>query len=98
MPQPPSGAASRLHVEVRGDDGLYAGSETVLVSDMSGQPVVSITCGGPYANFRLTPGRYRIRAFIGARQTNEVALDVPAGGARAVLQFAPEPSRDDEVL
>ena len=91
-------ANAALRVEVHDPEGLSSGASTVTVTDMQGKPVVTISCAGPWANFRLAPGHYQVSARIGDRTTQSVALDVPRTGARAVVTFAPEPWRDDEVL
>jgi len=78
-----------LQVEVQDEFGPYRAGETVMVSDASGAPLASLTCEGPWANFRLAPGTYRVFAFIGNTQSNELAVNVPASGSRVMLKLQP---------
>ncbi|HYM02025.1 MAG TPA: hypothetical protein VET85_03700 [Stellaceae bacterium] len=83
----PSG--SGLQVEVQDEFGPYRAGETVMVSDANGLPLASITCEGPWANFRLAPGTYRVFAFIGDTQSNELAVNVLPSGSQVTLKLQP---------
>ena len=92
----PEGAPSGpgLQVEVQDEFGPYRAGETVMLSDANGLPLASLTCEGPWANFRLAPGTYRVFAFIGDTQSNELAVNVPPSGSQVTLKLQP---RADQV-
>lgn len=85
-------AGAGLHVEVQDEYGPYRSGETVIVSDTKGLPLVTLQCDGPWANFRLEPGRYRVFAFIGEQVSPEMAVDVPASGTTITLKLEPPPT------
>jgi hypothetical protein len=89
----PTAAASdlALHVEVQDQFGPYRAGETVMVSAIDGLPLVTLNCEGPWANFRLAPGTYRVMAFIGDQHSNEVTVNVPPGGTQVALKLEPPP-------
>jgi hypothetical protein len=91
---------STLHVQVHDQFGLYRAGETVMVSDAAGMPLVTINCSGPYANFQLEPGHYRVVGFIGAERSDEIAVNVPPKGATVmlVLHESPGANPGDEVF
>jgi hypothetical protein len=78
-----------LQVQVEDEFGPYRAGETVMVSDANGLPLASLTCEGPWPNFRLRPGVYRVMAFIGDTQSNELAVNVPPTGSRITLKLQP---------
>jgi hypothetical protein len=80
-----------LHVEVQDQFGPYRAGETVMVSAMDGLPLVTLNCEGPWANFRLAPGTYRVMAFIGDQHSDEVTVNVPPGGTQVALKLEPPP-------
>ncbi len=80
-----------LHVEVQDEFGPYRAGETVMVSAMDGLPLVTLHCEGPWANFRLAPGTYRVMAFIGDQISNEVTVNVPPSGTQLALKLEPPP-------
>jgi hypothetical protein len=86
------GAGSSLRVEVRDQFGPYRSDQVVTVSAMNGLPLVTLACSGPVDVFRLTPGSYRVLAFVGDMRSPEVALNVPPSGSRVVLTLQPAPN------
>jgi len=91
-----AGTGSGLHVEVQDEYGPYGAGETVMVFDTSGRPVVTLNCEGPWANFQLAPGTYRVMAFIGDQLSPEVAVDVPPSGVSVTLKLQPPPMPPSE--
>ena len=89
-------AGSALHVEVQDEYGLYRAGETVMVSDPKGLPLVTLHCEGPWANFRLAPGNYRVFAFIGDQVSPEMAVDVTPAGTSVTLKLEPPPVQPAE--
>lgn len=89
----PSADAPRLslHVEVRLSGQLGPG-QNVQVSSMNGFPVAAINCGGPWVNFMLEPGRYKVMAFLGPLRSSEVEVDVTRSGASVTLPLDPAPN------
>jgi len=85
------GTGPGLHVEVQDEYGPYSAGETVIVSDTSGRAIVTLNCDGPWVNFQLAPGSYRVMAFIGNQLSSEVAVDVPISGASVMLKLQPPP-------
>jgi hypothetical protein len=80
-----------LEVQVRDRYGPYRGEQVVMVSEMSGQPVVTLACNGPADQFRLRPGAYRVVAFVaGAVRSPEVVVNVPASGTSVSLTMDDE--------
>jgi hypothetical protein len=83
-----------LEVQVRDRYGPYRGEQVVMVSEMSGQPVVTLACNGPADQFRLRPGAYRVVAFVpGAVRSPEVVVNVPASGTSVSLTMNDEPNQ-----
>lgn len=83
-----------LEVQVRDRYGPYRGEQVVMVSEMSGQPVVTLACNGPADQFRLRPGAYRVVAFVaGAVRSPEVVVNVPASGSSIALTMEDEPNQ-----
>ena len=90
----PGDIGAPLEVQVRDRYGPYRGEQVVMVSEMSGQPVVTLACNGPADQFRLRPGAYRVVAFVaGAVRSPEVVVNVPASGARVALTMDNEPNQ-----
>jgi len=87
---------SALHVEVQDEYGLYRSGETVMVSDTKGLPLVAVYCEGPWANFSLAPGNYRVFAFIADQVSPETPIEVPATGTSITLKLAPPPPQPAE--
>ena len=87
---------SALHVEVQDEYGPYRSGETVMVSDTKGLPLVTLYCDGPWANFNLAPGTYRVFAFIGDQVSTEMAIDVPVTGTSVTLKLEPPPVQPAE--
>ena len=83
-----------LEVQVRDRYGPYRGEQVVMVSEMNGQPVVTLACNGPTDQFRLRPGAYRVVAFVaGAVRSLEVVVNVPPSGTRVALTMDNEPNQ-----
>jgi hypothetical protein len=83
-----------LEVRVRDRYGPYRGEQVVMVSEMSGQPVLTLACNGPADQFRLRPGAYRVVAFVaGAVRSPEVTVNVPASGTSVSLTMDDEPNQ-----
>ena len=83
-----------LEVQVRDRYGPYRGEQVVMISEMSGQPVVTLACNGPADQFRLRPGAYRVVAFVaGAVRSPEVVVNVPPSGTRVALTMDDEPNQ-----
>jgi len=80
-----------LHVEVRLSGQLGPG-QNVQVSSMNGVPVAALNCDGPWANFALEPGRYKVMAFLGPLRSSEAEVDVPQSGASVILVLDPAPN------
>ena len=81
----------RRLADVRDRYGPYRGEQVVMVSEMSGQPVVTLACDGPADQFRLRPGAYRVVAFVaGAVRSPETVVNVPASGASISLTMNDE--------
>src|SRR5262245_58408308 len=80
-----------LRVEVRDQFGLWRAGESVQVSTMSGFPLAAIDCDGPWANFRLEPGKYRVMASLGPERSQEIEVDVPSAGMTVTLMLEPPP-------
>ncbi len=78
-----------LHVEVRDQFGLWRAGESVQVSTMSGFPLAAVDCDGPWANFTLVPGKYRVMAFLGPERSQDVEVDVPSSGMAVTLMLEP---------
>jgi len=89
-----------LHVEVRDQFGLWRAGESVQVSTMSGFPLAAIDCDGPWANFRLEPGKYRVMAFLGPERSQDVEVDIPSSGMAItlMLESALAPSESTSLL
>lgn len=85
----PRWKAYPLKVEMAAVGGHYLGSETVTVS-RGGQPVVKVTCDGPWALFRLPPGRYTVDAVVGSETASSGAVVPASGQGRIVLRFKGE--------
>jgi hypothetical protein len=83
-----------LEVQVRDRYGPYRGEQVVMISEMSGQPVVTLACNGPADQFRLHPGAYRVVAFVaGAVRSPEVVVNVPASGTSVALTMDDVPNQ-----
>ena len=80
-----------LHVEVRLSGQLGPG-QNVQVSSMTGVPVAALNCDGPWANFALEPGRYKVSAFLGPLRSGETEVDIPQSGASVILVLDPAPN------
>ena len=59
---------------------------------MNGSPVAAINCDGPWANFTLAPGRYKVMAFLGPLRSNETEVNVTPSGASVTLVLDPAPN------
>ncbi len=81
-----------LHVEVRGATGQLGPGQNVQVSSMNGFPLVALNCDGPWANFTLEPGRYKVMAFLGPLRSSEIEIDVPPSGTAVTLTLDPAPN------
>jgi hypothetical protein len=81
-----------LHVEVLGASGQPGPGQNVQVSSMNGFPLVALNCDGPWANFMLEPGRYKVMAFLGPLRSNEIEVDVPPSGTAVTLTLDPAPN------
>jgi hypothetical protein len=81
-----------LHVEVLGAFGQPGPGQNVQVSSMNGFPLVALNCDGPWANFTLEPGRYKVMAFLGPLRSSEIEVDVPPSGAAVRLTLDPAPN------
>lgn len=87
-----SGAPLEVHVNDR--YGPYRGDQVVMVSDMSGMPLVTLACDGPADQIRLRPGAYRVSAFVaGAVRSPEIVVEVPAAGASVEVTMHDEPNQ-----
>ena len=82
-----------LQVQVRDQFGPYRGDQVVMVSDLTGLPLVTLACDGPMDQIRLRPGSYRVQAFVGDVRSPEVAVNVPATGASVALTITPAPNQ-----
>ena len=82
---------SGLHVEVRLSGQLGPG-QNVQVSSMNGSPVAAINCDGPWANFTLPPGRYKVMAFLGLLRSSENEVNITASGLSVTLVLDPAPN------
>ena len=83
-----------LEVRVRDRYGPYRGEQVIMVSEMSGQPVVTLACNGPADQFRLRPGAYRVVAFVaGAVRSPETVVTVPASGTSVSLTMDDVPNQ-----
>ena len=82
-----------LNVQVRDQFGPYRGDQVVMVSDLTGKPLVTFACDGPMDRIQLQPGSYRVQAFIGNVRSNEVAVTVPPSGATIALTITPAPNQ-----
>ena len=80
-----------LQVEVTDEFGPWRAGETVIVSDASGV-LATLSCEGPWANFRLEPGAYKVFAFLGNEQSTEIAVDVAPTGSQVTLKLEAPPS------
>jgi hypothetical protein len=88
-----------LHVEVRDAFGLWRAGESVQVSSSIGFPLAAIHCEGPWVNFRLQPGKYRVMAFLGPLRSAEMEIEVAPSGTVVTLMLEPAPnSRVAEIL
>ena len=85
---------AQLRVEVMDDGHLFTGGEVVMLSDPNGMPLISLACGGPWASFIVTPGEYRVSAFLGERETDVANVIVRPEGTRISLTFQPEAAPD----
>jgi len=103
VPPPPQdnfGACARsadephlsLHVEVLGPSGQLGPGQNVQVSAMNGFPLVALNCDGPWANFTLEPGRYKVTAFLGPLRSSEIEVEVPPSGTAVTLTLDPAPN------
>jgi hypothetical protein len=81
-----------LHVEVLGASGQLGPGQNVQVSSMNGFPLVALHCVGPWANFALEPGRYKVMAFLGPLRSSEIEVDVPPSGTAVTLTLDPAPN------
>ena len=59
---------------------------------MNGFPVAAISCGGPWVNFTLEPGRYKVMAFLGPLRSSETEVDVTPSGTSVTLVLDPAPN------
>jgi hypothetical protein len=59
---------------------------------MNGFPLVALNCDGPWANFTLEPGRYKVMAFLGPLRSGEIEVDVPPAGTAVTLTLDPAPN------
>jgi hypothetical protein len=59
---------------------------------MNGALVSAINCDGPWTNFTLPPGRYKVMAFLGPLRSSETEVDVPQTGAAILLVLDPAPN------
>jgi hypothetical protein len=82
-----------LTVQVRDEFGPYRGDQVVMISDLTGKPLVTLACDGPTDQFRLQPGSYRVQAFVGNVRSNEVAVNVQASGAAVAVTITPAPNQ-----
>jgi hypothetical protein len=81
-----------LHVEVLGPSGQLGPGQNIQVSSMNGFPLVALNCDGPWANFTLEPGRYKVMAFLGPLRSGEIEVDVPPAGTAVTLTLDPAPN------
>jgi hypothetical protein len=81
-----------LHVEVLGAFGQPGPGQNVQVSSMNGFPLVALNCDGPWANFTLEPGRYKVMAFLGPLRSSEIEVDLPPSGTAVTLTLDPAPN------
>jgi hypothetical protein len=84
-----------LHVEVRGPTGQLGPGQGVQVSAMNGFPLVALNCDGPWANFMLEPGKYKVMAFLGPLRSSEIEVEVPPSGTSVTLVL--DPARNSQV-
>jgi hypothetical protein len=75
-----------LKIEVTGAEGQFLGNVAIVI-ERAQEPIVELTCGGPWIMARLEPGPYSATAtFEGTNATGTV--NVPAAGqARLILRF-----------
>jgi hypothetical protein len=81
-----------LQVEVTDEFGPWRAGETVMISDANGVPLATLSCEGPWANFRLEPGTYKVFAFLGSQQSDELAVNVTPAGSQVTLKLVPPPA------
>ena len=81
-----------LHVEVRDELGLWRAGESVQVSSMDGFPLAAINCDGPWVNFVLPAGKYRVMAVLGPERSNEKVVDIPSSGTAVTLMLESAPT------
>ena len=90
----PDDPGAALRVQVMDQFGPYRSDQVIMVSDMTGMPVVTLACNGPLGLIRLHPGSYLVQAFVaGAVRSPEVAVNVPPAGTSVALVMSEEPNQ-----
>lgn len=75
-----------LKIEVTGAEGQFLGNVAIVI-ERAQEPIVELTCGGPWIMARLEPGPYSATATF--EETNATGtVNVPAvGQGRLILRF-----------
>jgi hypothetical protein len=84
-------ASAPLAIEVTDEYGPYRSDHVVMVSDISGLPLVTLACSGPHDAVVLSPGSYRVMAFVSDVRSEEVTVNVPPAGTSVALKLEPAP-------
>jgi hypothetical protein len=87
----PKWQAYSVRLEFAAANGEYLAGESVSLSDSAGQPVLTVSCEGPWLLLQLPPGkRYQVAATVIERSAAPKTVTVSAphhGQATFVLTF-----------
>ena len=75
-----------VKVVTAGKDGQWLGGATITIKS-GGKDLATVSCGGPWTLFKVSPGRYDVTATIQDESKSGVVFAKAGGQGRVILRF-----------